>query len=99
LAFFDRSLFVVEADAARPVKEGVRAVRVDVNLDPRPDEMLPQGARPDLPFQRAGGDAIVVHHLALLLDAQDLVEIDAGDRREGRVGLSRGDGEAGVVGG
>jgi hypothetical protein len=37
--------------------------------------------------------------LPLLVHAQDLVEIDAGDRREGRAGLRRLDGETLVVGG
>jgi hypothetical protein len=34
----------------------------------------------DLEFQRPVGHAIVVADLALLLEAQDLVEIDAGER-------------------
>jgi len=37
--------------------------------------------------------------LALLLDAQDLVEVDAGNGREGRALAGRLNGEAGVVGG
>ena len=37
--------------------------------------------------------------LPLFLHAQDLVEIDARDRRESRAGLRRFDGEALVVGG
>ena len=36
--------------------------------------------------------------LPLLLDAQDLVEVDAWDGREGRAFAGRIDGEAGVVG-
>ena len=31
----ERSFFVVAADAARPMKEGVGAVGIDVDLDPR----------------------------------------------------------------
>ena len=37
--------------------------------------------------------------LPLLLDAQDLVEVDAGNGREGRSGPGRGDRETRVVGG
>jgi hypothetical protein len=84
-------------DASWPVKEGVRAVGIDVRLDPRLDEVLARWAFGDLQFQRPVGDAIVLADLALLLDAQDLVEIDAGDGREGRALAGRLDGEAGVV--
>jgi hypothetical protein len=51
----------------------------------------------DLQLERAVGDAIVLADLALLLDAQDLVEVDAGNGREGRALTRRIDGEAGVV--
>jgi hypothetical protein len=80
----DRSLLVISADAAGSVEEGVRAVGVDVDLDPRLDEMGPHRAFGDLQFQRPVGDAIVVADLPLLLDAQDLIEIDAWNGREGR---------------
>jgi hypothetical protein len=96
---FDRSLVVVAADAARPMEEGVRAVGVDVDLDPRPDEMRPHRALRDLELERPVGDAIVMADLALLLDAQDLVEIDARNRRESGAFAGRRDGEAGVVSG
>src|SRR5271166_3982607 len=95
----DRSLPVVPADAARPVEEGMGSVGIDVDLDPRLDEVRTQRAFGDLQFERAVGHAIVVAHLALLLDAQDLVEIDARDRGEGQAGLSRRCGEALIVGG
>jgi hypothetical protein len=44
------------------------------------------------------GDAIVVSDLPLLLNAQDLVKIDARDRREGRAFAGRLDRKARVVG-
>jgi hypothetical protein len=53
----------------------------------------------DLQFQRPVGYAIVVADLPLLLNAQDLVEIDALDRNEGRAGESGLKRKAGVVGG
>jgi hypothetical protein len=68
------------------MEEGAGAVGVDVDLDPRLDEMGAHRAWRDLQFERAVGHAIVVRDLALLLHAQDLAEIDAGDRREGRAG-------------
>ena len=75
------------------------SVGIDVDLDPRLDEVRTQRAFGDLQFERAVGHAIVVADLALLLDAQDLAEIDARDRGEGRAGLSRRCGEALIVGG
>ena len=44
----DRSVLVVASDAARPVEDGVRAVGIDVDLDPRLDEMGPHRALRDL---------------------------------------------------
>jgi hypothetical protein len=64
------------------VEEGVRAVGIDVRLDPRLDEMRAHWAFGDLQFQRPVGDAIVVADLPLLFDAQYLVEVDARDRGE-----------------
>ena len=40
----DRSVLVVAADAAGPVEDGVEVVGVDVDPDPRPDEMRPHRA-------------------------------------------------------
>src|SRR6202020_753485 len=94
----DGAFLVVAADAARPVKEGVRAVGIDMHLDPRLDEMRAHRGLGDLQFQRPVGDAIVMADLPLLLDAQDLVEVDARNGREGRALTRRIDGEAGVVG-
>src|SRR5271155_4175528 len=95
----DRSVRVVAADAAGPVEDGVGAVGVDVDLDPRPDEMRPHRALRDLELERAVGAAIVMADLRLFLDAQDLVEVDAGNGREGRAFSGRQNREAGVVGG
>src|SRR6202142_4360038 len=95
----ERSFLVVAADAARSMKDGVGAVGVDVDLDPRPDEMRPHRALRDLELERAVGDAIVMADLPLLLDAQDLVEVDAGNGGEGRAFPGRQNRETGVVGG
>jgi hypothetical protein len=97
MAVLERSVLVVTADAAGPVEEGVRAVGIDVHLDPRAHEMRAHRALGDLQLQGPVGDAIVLADLALLLDAQDLVEIDPGDGREGRALAGRIDGETGVV--
>ena len=50
-------------------------------------------------FERAVGDAIVMADLPLLLDAQAVVEVDAGNGGEGRAFAGRRNREAGVVGG
>jgi hypothetical protein len=97
VAVLDRSVLVVASDAPRPVEDGVGAVGIDVDLDPRLDEMRAHWAFGDLELERPVGDAIVLADLALLLDAQDLVEIDARNGREGRALAGRIDGEAGVV--
>jgi hypothetical protein len=76
------SFVVVAADAARSVKEGVGAVGIDMDLDPRLDEVRAHRALRDLQLQGPVGDAIVVSDLALLLNSQDLVEIDACNRDE-----------------
>ena len=91
------AFLIVASDAAGTMEEGVRAVRVDVDLDPRAHEMGPHRAFGDLELEGTVGDAIVGADLALLLDAQDLVEIDAWNGREGRALADRIDGEAGVV--
>jgi hypothetical protein len=49
----DRSVLVISADAAGSVEEGVRAVRIDVDLDPRPDEV-----RPHRPPDRSPGFSV-----------------------------------------
>jgi len=95
----ERSFLVVAADAARSMKDGVGAVGVDVDLDPRLDEMRPHRALRDLELQCAVGDAIVMADLPLLLDAQDLVEVDARNGGEGRAFAGRIDRETRVVGG
>jgi len=64
-------------------------------LDPRLDEMRAHRAFRDLQLERP----VVITDLPLLLDAQDLVEVDAGNGREGQALAGRLDGEAGVVGG
>jgi hypothetical protein len=70
-----------------------------MDLDPRLDEMRTHQAFRDLQLERPVGDAIVIADLPLLLDAQDLVEVDAGNGREGQALARRLNGETGVVGG
>ena len=92
----ERAFGVVEADAARSVENGVRAVGIDVRLT----RALTKCARIGLSgsaVSACGTRRNCRADLPLLLNAQDLVEIDAGNRREGRAfagGLNR---KAGVV--
>jgi hypothetical protein len=69
-----------------------------MDADARLDEMRPHRAFGDLELERPVGDAIVIADLALLLHAQDLVEVDAGDGREGRAFAGRQNREMGVMG-
>src|ERR1700760_3793876 len=57
----DRSVLVIAADAAGSMEEGVRAVGIDVDLDPRLDEVRAHRAFGDLELEHPVGDAIVVH--------------------------------------
>ena len=98
LAGLEGAIGVVAANASWSVEDGVRAVGIDADLGPRPDEVRAHRALRDLQFQRLVGDAIVVADLPLLFDAQDLVEIDAGDRRERRAFAGRLNPEAGIMG-
>ena len=70
--------------APSPMQRGPwkRAVGVDVNLDPRLDEVGPHRAFGDLQFQHPVGHAIVVADLPLLVRAENSVEIDARNRRK-----------------
>ena len=77
----------------------MRAVGVEVDFDPRLDEVWAQGTFRDLKLEPKEGHAFLVADRALLLDAQDLVEINARDRNEGRARLGRRRGEARIVGG
>ena len=95
----ERAVRIVAADAARSMKEGVRSVGVNVDFHSRLEEMGPHRALRDLELQCAVGDAIVMADLPLLLDAQDLVEVDARNGGEGRAFAGRIDRETGVVGG
>ena len=89
----------MSAEAAGSVEAGVGAVGVDVDLDPRLDEVGSHRAFGDLELESPVGHAIVVHDLTLLLHAQNLIEVDAWNGREGGAFAGRIDGEAGVVGG
>jgi hypothetical protein len=62
------------------VEDGVGAVGADMDLYARLDEVRAHRALRDLQLERAIGDAVVIADLPLLLDAQDLVEVDARDR-------------------
>ena len=96
---FRLSFLVVAADASRPMKDGVGAVGIEVDLHPRLDERRAHRGFRDLELKRPVGHAIVVADPPLLLHAQDLVEVDAGDRGEGRALAGGLDRKAGVVGG
>ena len=82
IGYFEPSFVVVAAMHLGPWKRGASR-RVDMRLDPRKHETWAHRALWDLQFQGPVGDAIVVSYLVLLLNAQNLVEIDARNRDDG----------------
>ena len=62
------------------------------------DKMRPQRRGRDLQPAPAPQHGVVVAHLARLLDAQDLIEVEIADRDKGRAGLFRRHRKARVVG-
>ena len=81
------------------VKDGVSSVGILADLDARLDEMGAQRALGNLQPERLEPHAIVVADVSIFLNAQDLGQIDAGDRDESAAFLFGRDREAGVVSG
>ena len=79
------------------MKNRERSVVVLTDLDPRLDEMRPQGTRWNLKFQSIERHAIVVADLPLFLNAEDFPEIHARDGHKRAAFLFGLDGEARVM--
>jgi hypothetical protein len=89
-----RASAIVATETTRAVEDGVGAVVVLTNLDPRLDKVRAQRTCRNLQFQQVERDAIVVADLTLLLHAKDLAEIDTRHRDESAAVLLRLDGKA-----
>ena len=81
------------------MEDGEIAVGVVVHPDLGAHKMGPAGIGRDLQPASLPRHGVVGGHGALLLDRQDVAPLALGDRHEGRAGLPRGNGEAGVVAG
>ena len=92
------SLGPVSGNASRAVKDAQRAVEVLSHFDLGPDKMRSQRRGRDLQPAPTPQHGIVVAHLARLLDAQDLIDIEVADRDKGLAGLFRRHRKARVVG-
>src|SRR5665213_3827373 len=88
---------IVATETTRAVEDGVGAVVVLPNLDPRLDKVRAQRTCRDLQFQTVERHAIVVADLTLLLHAENLAEIDTRTGDESAAVLLGLDGKAGVV--
>ena len=93
------ALVVIAAKATGSVEDGKRAIGIVPDFDPDLDEMAPEGAFGDLQLEPVERHAIVVAHLAVFLDAENLAQIDAWNGHEGGARLGSLNRETGVVGG
>ena len=82
-----RAFCVVATDAARTMEDRVCAVVVMAHLNARLDEVRTQRGRWDLQSPAMERHRVVVADLTFLLDAKDLVQVDARDRHERRAVL------------
>jgi hypothetical protein len=90
---------VVAAEAAAPVPEGVGAIEMPPGQDPQARAHAASGLLVDLHPYSLEARRVIGGHGALLLMAEDLVEVDAPQWHEGRGGIGGRPAEAGVVGG
>src|SRR5436190_2031269 len=78
---------VVAPQTAGSVPERMMAVQVPADEDTEAGARAPAGLLGDLQGDAVGRDDIVAADHAFLLDAEDLVEVDAGDGHEGGGGI------------
>src|SRR6266536_2541780 len=95
-----RSAAFVEGAAISPLAEsGSNGAHAATGETARPRASNSPRLRGELQGDEAGGDHVVATDDALVLDAEDLIEIDAAEGHEGRGGIGGGPGELGVEGG
>src|SRR5438552_15351416 len=74
------------------------AVEMAANEDAKSRTGAPAGLLGELEREAVGGDDVIAADDAFVLDADDLIEIDAADGHERRGGSGWGTGEVGVEG-
>src|ERR1700736_2602766 len=93
------ALAVVATEAAGAVPDRVRPVEMAADEDPQARAAATARLFGHLQGHARKGDDVVAADDALLLDAEDLVEVYPAQGDEGRGGVGRGPGKLGVEGG
>jgi len=90
---------VITTEAAAAIQDGVLAVEMAADQDPQPGARAAARLFGELQRPAVGGHDVVAPDGALVLDAEDLVELDAAHRHKGGGGVGRRPAELGVEGG
>src|SRR2546430_7200865 len=80
---------VITTEAAAAIPDGALAVEMAADQDPQPGARAAAGLFGELQRHAVRGHDVVAPDHALVLDAKDLVEIDAPQRHKGGGGLGR----------
>jgi hypothetical protein len=90
---------VEASQAAGAVPERVPPVEMAADKDTQARTSAAAGLLGDLQRHARGGDDVIAANDALVLEAEDLVEVDAAERHEGGSGVGGRPGELGVESG
>src|SRR5206468_6015037 len=90
---------VITTEAAGAIPDEVLAADMAADQDPQPGAGAAAGLFGELQRHAVGGHDVVAPDGAFVLDAKDLVEIDAAQRHKGGGGIGRRPAELGVEGG
>src|SRR5438132_13856886 len=91
--------WVIAAEAATAIPDGALAVEMAADQDQQPGARSAVGLFGELQRHAVRGHNVVAPDHAFVLDAEDLVEIDAAQRHKGGGGVGRRPAELGVEGG
>src|SRR5438093_1190907 len=90
---------VLTTEAAGAIPDGALAAEMAADQDPQPGARAAAGLFGELQRHAVRGHDVVAPDGAFVLDAEDLVEIDAAQRHKGGGGIGRRPAELGVEGG
>src|SRR5207245_4179890 len=90
---------VITTEAAGAIPDGVLAAEMAADQDPQPGARAAAGLFGELQRHAVRGHDVVAPDGAFVLDAKDLVEIDAAQRHKSRRGVGGRLAELGVEGG
>src|SRR5881396_542703 len=90
---------VITTEATAAIPDGVLAVEMAADQDPQPGARPAAGLFGELQRHTVGGHDVVAPDGAFVLDAEDLIEIDAAHRNKSGRGVGRRPAELGVEGG